>query len=281
MEPMDFTMESVETNNDFYLPTQYTPRERPPRYSGSQDFITEFNLASTYNAFVRPYLKAERAPQMEETYEGYVKELPGKTDFTPSTYLRDLIMAPPKAAGNISPFDVDTLKDAFSLRPGTVPGFDVSRLGSERDIRKRNIKPTVPKPESSVPVPSSTSVPSRDRVKEHDKSRERDKERDTERPRERPRERDGDRDRERDRDRDRDRERDRDKDKDRDRERAKRKDREKDRDKDKDKDGERKHKKKKKKHRHDHDHESHDGEHRKKKKKKRDKEESRQDIVVD
>ncbi|KAK3815234.1 MAG: hypothetical protein J3Q66DRAFT_432998 [Benniella sp.] len=111
-------------------PTLYYVKET----RGSQDLITTFNLLPLYNQYVKQKDENnEDLPPLEQTYLPFISDLPGKNVIRPGNYIRALLEAPEKSYGPIDPFPPSTMRDSFSLRPGPVPGFDPSVLGTEED----------------------------------------------------------------------------------------------------------------------------------------------------
>ncbi|KAI9277398.1 hypothetical protein BY458DRAFT_504858 [Sporodiniella umbellata] len=104
-----------------------------PKLSGSQDLLTYFNLLPIYNKMVKPYPPSDRQSGIDPTLFPYISDLPGKLEFEPDGYLLGL-MRDPQAVEHgpeIKPLDSDTLREAFSLREGPIPGFDASILGTD------------------------------------------------------------------------------------------------------------------------------------------------------
>ncbi|RUS31107.1 hypothetical protein BC938DRAFT_478442 [Jimgerdemannia flammicorona] len=54
--------------------------------------------------------------------------MPGNVDPKPDTQLMSLIHNPEPVRGVLAPFDLETLRDSFTLLPGSPPGFDPARL---------------------------------------------------------------------------------------------------------------------------------------------------------
>ncbi|KAF9917713.1 hypothetical protein FBU30_000560 [Linnemannia zychae] len=89
----------------------------PQPLTGSHDLISIFKLQPLYDHYVKQKLpNNEDVPPIEPTYAPFIKNLPE---------------APEKTYQPIHQFSSATLRDAFSLRPGPVPGFDPSVLGTE------------------------------------------------------------------------------------------------------------------------------------------------------
>ncbi|KAF9576580.1 hypothetical protein EC968_006927 [Mortierella alpina] len=95
----------------------------PQQLTGSHDLMTTFNLLPLYNQYVKQKLENnEDVPPIEPTYFPFISDLPGKNVIRPGNYIRALLEAPEKGYGPIHSFSSSTLRDAFSLRPGPVPG---------------------------------------------------------------------------------------------------------------------------------------------------------------
>ncbi|CEP09283.1 hypothetical protein [Parasitella parasitica] len=107
--------------------------KKPPALLGSQDLLTYFNLIPIYNKVVKPYPPPDRAVGLDPTLFPYISDLPGKMDMEPDDYLLKLLRDPQAvdSGPEIRPLDAATLKDAFSLKEGPVPGFDPSILGTD------------------------------------------------------------------------------------------------------------------------------------------------------
>ncbi|KAF9914633.1 hypothetical protein BX616_007892 [Lobosporangium transversale] len=104
--------------------------------TGSHDLMTTFNLLPLYNRYVKQKNENnEDLPPIEPTYFPFISDLPGKNVIRPGNYIRALLEAPEKSYGPIHTFSSSTLRDGFSLRPGPVPGFDPSVLGTEEDYK--------------------------------------------------------------------------------------------------------------------------------------------------
>ncbi|KFH66902.1 hypothetical protein MVEG_07427 [Podila verticillata NRRL 6337] len=129
----------------------------PQELSASQDLMTTFNLLPLYNRYVKQRLENnELASPIEPTYFPYINDLPGKNVIRPGNYIRTLLETPEKSYGPIHAFSSSTIRDSFSLRPGPVPGFDPSVLGTEEDgVRSarhvQTVAPEAYKQGSSVP----------------------------------------------------------------------------------------------------------------------------------
>ncbi|KAI7901492.1 uncharacterized protein BX663DRAFT_514613 [Cokeromyces recurvatus] len=110
-----------------------TSTKKRPYLTGSQDLLKYFNLIPIYNKVVKPYPPPNRASELDPTLYSYISDLPGKMDMEPDGYLLNLLRDPQavETGSDIRPLDADTLKDAFTLREGPIPGFDASILGNE------------------------------------------------------------------------------------------------------------------------------------------------------
>ncbi|CAO0799246.1 unnamed protein product [Mucor circinelloides] len=107
--------------------------KKTPTLIGSQDLLTYFNLIPIYNKIVKPYPPPNRAAGLNPTLFPYISDLPGRMDMEPDDYLLRLLRDPQAVENGpeIRPLDADTLRDAFSLKEGPVPGFDASILGTD------------------------------------------------------------------------------------------------------------------------------------------------------
>ncbi|KAG0377124.1 hypothetical protein BGX24_006697 [Mortierella sp. AD032] len=114
----------------------------PQPLTGSHDLISIFKLQPLYDQYVKQKLpNNEDVPPIEPTYFPFIKQLPGKNDIRPGNYIRQLLEAPEKTYQPIHQFSTSTLRDAFSLRVGPVPGFDPSVLGTDEGAGyKRTMK---------------------------------------------------------------------------------------------------------------------------------------------
>ncbi|KAF9430529.1 hypothetical protein BGZ94_006324 [Podila epigama] len=111
-----------------------TTNSVPQELSASQDLMATYNLLPLYNQYVKQRLENnEPAPPIEPTIFPYISDLPGKNVIRPGNYIRTLLETPEKSYGPIHNFSSSTLRDGFNLRPGPVPGFDPSVLGTEED----------------------------------------------------------------------------------------------------------------------------------------------------
>ncbi|KAI7884949.1 hypothetical protein K492DRAFT_234504 [Lichtheimia hyalospora FSU 10163] len=111
-----------------HSPTQ--PKEA--RLLGSQDLLTYYNLIPIYDKYVRPYPPPDRGASLDQSLQPYTADLPGKTSVEADGFLFNLLRDPqvPQDGPPIKPFDADVLREAYSLKPGPIPGFDASILGT-------------------------------------------------------------------------------------------------------------------------------------------------------
>ncbi|KAI9248874.1 hypothetical protein BDA99DRAFT_524675 [Phascolomyces articulosus] len=108
-----------------------TPNNK--RLLGSQDLLTYYNLIPIYEKYVRPYPPPDRASKLDPTLHSYISDLPGKNDIEPDGFLFNLLRDPqiPDRGPPITKLDSDVLKEAYALKPGPIPGFDASILGTD------------------------------------------------------------------------------------------------------------------------------------------------------
>ncbi|KAF9971495.1 hypothetical protein BGZ73_005553 [Actinomortierella ambigua] len=154
MDPADSTPR--QKSPPLYYIKESRGKAKPQELSGSQDLMAAFNLVPLYNVHVRPKFEGN-PPNTDPTYFPYISGLPGKNVIRPGNYIRALIENPEKSYGPIHEFGYSTMREAFSLRPGPVPGFDGSVLGTEDDNVPRPTSQYASriKPEGST-VPTST-----------------------------------------------------------------------------------------------------------------------------
>lgn len=97
-------------------------------------------MTSVYNEYVKPYVvpvggNTKPTDKIDKSIGVYIRDLPGmlemhvvsvltlgKNKIKRDHYLRDLVMAPSAADVTIAPFDMETLKEGFTLYPGDIPG---------------------------------------------------------------------------------------------------------------------------------------------------------------
>ncbi|KAI8071241.1 hypothetical protein BC940DRAFT_293947 [Gongronella butleri] len=95
------------------------------RLNGSVDLLSYYNLKPSYKQYI------DR--DIDETLAPFVRDLPGKTTLEPDGYMMKVLRDPtvePHNQSIIQPLDMDTLKEAYNLKEGPIPGFDVSLLGT-------------------------------------------------------------------------------------------------------------------------------------------------------
>ncbi|KAI1315171.1 hypothetical protein EDD11_001228 [Mortierella claussenii] len=132
-----------------YFINEARAKSVPQQLTGSHDLMTTFNLLPLYNRYVKQKNdNNEDLPSIEPTYFPYINDLPGKNVIRPGNYIRALMEAPEKSYGPIHLFPSSTIRDGFSLRPGPVPGFDASVLGTEDDTGYKQT-PKVPSAKTS------------------------------------------------------------------------------------------------------------------------------------
>ncbi|KAI8139446.1 hypothetical protein BJV82DRAFT_627266 [Fennellomyces sp. T-0311] len=109
-----------------------TPNKRN-RLLGSQDLLSYYNLIPIYDKYVRPYPPPDRSAKLDPTLHSYIADLPGKNVIEPDGFLFNLLRDPqiPERGPPITQLDADVLKEAYALKPGPIPGFDASILGTD------------------------------------------------------------------------------------------------------------------------------------------------------
>ncbi|KAI7817617.1 hypothetical protein BC939DRAFT_318959 [Gamsiella multidivaricata] len=139
------TPASAPSSPKLYYIKEARAKSVPQQFTGSHDLMTTFNLLPLYNQYVKQKTKNnEDLPPIEPTYFPFISDLPGKNAIRPGNYIRALLEAPEKSYGPIHPFASSTIRDGFTLRPGPVPGFDSSVLGTDEDGAYKQIVKDLP-----------------------------------------------------------------------------------------------------------------------------------------
>ncbi|GJJ78646.1 hypothetical protein EMPS_11005 [Entomortierella parvispora] len=126
--------DAVSSSPKLYYVKEARANATTQALTASQDLMTAFHLLPLYNQYVKQRLENnDPVPPIEPSYFPYISDLPGKNIIRPGNYIRTLLETPEKSYGPIHGFSSSTLRDGFSLRPGPVPGFDSSVLGTEED----------------------------------------------------------------------------------------------------------------------------------------------------
>ncbi|KAL1931332.1 hypothetical protein VTP01DRAFT_10469 [Rhizomucor pusillus] len=109
-----------------------TPGNKP-KLLGSQDLLTYYNLLPIYDKYVKPYPPPDRSAHLDQTLQPYVADLPGRNDVEPDGFLMNILRDPQISDRGppITPLERDVLKEAYALKPGPIPGFDASILGTD------------------------------------------------------------------------------------------------------------------------------------------------------
>lgn len=63
------------------------------------------------------------------TWECFVYDLPGKLPSCHNTELHKIIFGPERSSQDIAPLSKESLHALYSLKPGPIPGMDLSSLG--------------------------------------------------------------------------------------------------------------------------------------------------------
>ncbi|KAJ3328711.1 hypothetical protein HDU76_009435 [Blyttiomyces sp. JEL0837] len=93
----------------------------------------------------------------DSTYLDYVQDIPGKNECVMDKTIKDAIFNP--LAGNrsdIHKLDREMLAAAFTLKPGTIPGFNLADLGVSDEVVTTLTTPA-PKPTVTLPVDVSAA----------------------------------------------------------------------------------------------------------------------------
>jgi len=101
------------------------------RPSASQDLVSLYSLTPFANQVVRIDPRTGIKNTMRKSYQGHIKDIPGKNIIKPDSIIRDILRVPegevdtyvgPK---NIRRLERETLLDGFNIMPGVIP--DVCR----------------------------------------------------------------------------------------------------------------------------------------------------------
>ncbi|KDE07267.1 hypothetical protein MVLG_02487 [Microbotryum lychnidis-dioicae p1A1 Lamole] len=74
-------------------------------------------------------------PEKEKTYLYLVADIPGRNAIRKDSYLKHLILNPDSPAVDLRALDEDVLRDAFTLKPGTIPGFDALVWENDTEVQ--------------------------------------------------------------------------------------------------------------------------------------------------
>ncbi|KAI8991327.1 hypothetical protein BDF20DRAFT_844095 [Mycotypha africana] len=101
--------------------------------TGNRDLLAYYNLLPIYEKYVKPFSSADREGGIDPTLMPYFAKLPGKLDTEYDGYLLKILRDPQavETGPEIRPLDADSLRRAFSLKEGPIPGFDASIFGSD------------------------------------------------------------------------------------------------------------------------------------------------------
>ena len=103
-----------------------TPENRPSKPSASQDLIALYNLTPLANAVARFDPLTRKKNTMRKSYQGHIKDLPGKNMIRPDNVIREIIRVPESEADtfvgprNIRRLEKDVL-EGFGVMPGMIP----------------------------------------------------------------------------------------------------------------------------------------------------------------
>lgn len=64
----------------------------------------------------------------------------GRNTIKKDHYLRDLVLNADVQPPHIVPFDGPTLREAFTLKPGQIPGFDALIWESNTELPKKKVR---------------------------------------------------------------------------------------------------------------------------------------------
>ncbi|THH16388.1 hypothetical protein EUX98_g9306 [Antrodiella citrinella] len=160
------------------LIVQTDPPRPAPNFRSTDDLLSRFQLLAAYDRYVRPYSgslpptstdkgkgKERELPQKDtptlppnndlddedgtgkgekkwkNNYRHLIKGIPGKHSMKKDDYLTNMIQVPPKQRNNITPLDLRTQREAFSVSLEGLKGWNINVLVAEspqaREDRKR------------------------------------------------------------------------------------------------------------------------------------------------
>jgi hypothetical protein len=99
---------------------------RPSRPSASQDLVDLYSLTPLANAVTRFDPSTGKKNNMRKSYQGHIKDLPGKNEIKPDSVIREIIRVPEQEAdtfvgrANIRRLERDVL-EGFGVMPGVIP----------------------------------------------------------------------------------------------------------------------------------------------------------------
>ncbi|SCV74662.1 BQ2448_7691 [Microbotryum intermedium] len=76
-----------------------------------------------------------RQQKQERTYSYLVADIPGRNAIRKDSYLKHLVLNPDSPAVDLRALDEDVLRDAFTLKPGTIPGFDALVWENDTEVQ--------------------------------------------------------------------------------------------------------------------------------------------------
>ena len=99
---------------------------RASRPSAAQDLVSLYSLMPLANAVARFDPATGKKNTMRKSYQGHIKDLPGKNIIKPDSVIREIIRVPESEADtfvgprNIRRLERDTL-EGFGVMPGVIP----------------------------------------------------------------------------------------------------------------------------------------------------------------
>jgi hypothetical protein len=100
------------------------PRSRP---SASQDLVSLYSLTPFANQVVRIDPRTGIKNTMRKSYQGHIKDIPGKNIIKPDSMIRDVLQVPEGEVDtfvgprNIRRLERETLLEGFNILPGVIP----------------------------------------------------------------------------------------------------------------------------------------------------------------
>ncbi|KAH7915653.1 hypothetical protein BJ138DRAFT_21328 [Hygrophoropsis aurantiaca] len=178
----------------FYRPYQATHPPASTHLASTDDLLARFNLIPFYDKYVRPppppsapvvddkgkgratspiFDDIDSEKKKKNSYRHLIKDVPGKHSTKKDEYLATIMQIPPKQRIPIVPFDSRTQREAFTLNPEGIKGWNTGALILEsaqarEDRRKRKelkklaraqVQGLEPQPSTPAAIPAQPQLP--------------------------------------------------------------------------------------------------------------------------
>jgi Rox3 mediator complex subunit len=114
---------------------------RPSKPSASQDLVSLYSLTPLSNAVARFDPITGKKNTMRKSYQGHIKDLPGKNVITPDSIIREILRVPESEADtfvgprNIRRLERDVL-EGFGVMPGVIPDVRTTYDGIDYSLMR-------------------------------------------------------------------------------------------------------------------------------------------------